>query len=129
MKTHTTIGADMLLELGRHHVGNALMEYAYQIARWHHERWDGKGYPDGLKGDDIPIAAQVVSVADVYDALTSVRVYKDAIPHKEAIQMILDGKCGEFNPLLLDCSRCKTVLPRRWHAPPTLSRFPRFSLT
>lgn len=103
MKTHTTIGADMLLELGRHHVGNALMEYAYQIARWHHERWDGKGYPDGLKGDDIPIAAQVVSVADVYDALTSVRVYKDAIPHKEAIQMILDGKCGEFNPLLLDC--------------------------
>lgn len=103
MKTHTTIGADMLLELGRHHVGNALMEYAYQIARWHHERWDGKGYSDGLKGDDIPIAAQVVSVADVHDALTSVRVYKDAIPHKEAIQMILDGKCGEFNPLLLDC--------------------------
>lgn len=103
MKTHTTMGADMLLELGRHHVGNALMEYAYQIARWHHERWDGKGYPDGLKGDDIPIAAQVVSVADVYDALTSVRVYKDAIPHKEAIQMILDGKCGTFNPLLLDC--------------------------
>lgn len=103
MKTHTTIGADMLLELGRHHVGNALMEYAYQIARWHHERWDGKGYPDGLKGDDIPIAAQVVSVADVYDALTSARVYKDAIPHKEAIQMILNGKCGTFNPLLLDC--------------------------
>lgn len=130
MKTHTTIGADMLLELGRHHVGNALMEYAYQIARWHHERWDGKGYPDGLKGDDIPIAAQVVSVADVYDALTSVRVYKDAIPHKEAIQMILNGKCGTFNPLLLDsCSRCKTVLPRRWHAPPTSSRFPRSSLT
>lgn len=103
MKTHTTIGADMLLELGRHHTGNALLEYAYQIARWHHERWDGKGYPDGLKGDDIPIAAQVVSVADVYDALTSVRVYKDAIPHEEAIQMILDGKCGTFNPLLLDC--------------------------
>ena len=103
MKTHTTIGADMLRELGRHHAGNALLDYAYQIARWHHERWDGKGYPDGLKGDDIPIAAQVVSVADVYDALTSVRVYKDAIPHEEAIQMILDGKCGEFNPLLLDC--------------------------
>ena len=103
MKTHTTIGADMLRELGRHHAGNALLDYAYQIARWHHERWDGKGYPDGLKGDDIPIAAQVVSVADVYDALTSVRVYKDAIPHEEAIQMILDGKCGQFNPLLLDC--------------------------
>lgn len=103
MKTHTTLGADMLLELGRQHAGNPLLEYAYQIARWHHERWDGKGYPDGLKGNDIPIAAQVVSVADVYDALTSVRVYKDAIPHEEAIQMILDGKCGEFNPLLLDC--------------------------
>ena len=103
MKTHTTLGADMLLELGRQHTGNPLLEYAYQIARWHHERWDGKGYPDGLKGDDIPIAAQVVSVADVYDALTSVRVYKDAIPHQEAIQMILDGKCGQFNPLLLDC--------------------------
>lgn len=103
MKTHTTLGADMLLELGRQHAGNSMLEYAYQIARWHHERWDGKGYPDGLKGDDIPIAAQVVSVADVYDALTSVRVYKDAIPHQEAIQMILDGKCGAFNPLLLDC--------------------------
>lgn len=103
MKTHTTIGANMLLELGSHHAGNALLEYAYQIARWHHERWDGRGYPDGLKGDDIPIAAQVVSVADVYDALTSVRVYKDAIPHEEAIKMILDGKCGTFNPLLLDC--------------------------
>lgn len=103
MKTHTTLGADMLFELGHQHAGNSLLEYAYQIARWHHERWDGKGYPDGLKGDEIPIAAQVVSVADVYDALTSVRVYKDAIPHQEAIQMILDGKCGEFNPLLLDC--------------------------
>ena len=103
MKTHTTIGADMLRELGRHHAGNVLLDYAYQIARWHHERWDGKGYPDGLKGDDIPIAAQVVSVADVYDALTSVRVYKDAIPHEEAIQMILDGKCGTFNPLLIEC--------------------------
>lgn len=103
MKTHTTLGADMLFELGHQHAGNSLLEYAYQIARWHHERWDGKGYPDGLKGDEIPIAAQVVSVADVYDALTSVRVYKDAIPHQEAIQMILDGKRGEFNPLLLDC--------------------------
>ena len=103
MKTHTTLGADMLFELGHQHAGNSLLEYAYQIARWHHERWDGKGYPDGLKGDEIPIAAQVVSVADVYDALTSVRVYNDAIPQQEAIQMILDGKCGQFNPLLLDC--------------------------
>ena len=103
MKTHTTIGSDMLDELGRHHSHNMLLQYAYQIARWHHERWDGRGYPDGLKGDNIPIAAQVVSVADVYDALTSVRVYKKAIPHDEAIQMILDGQCGQFNPLLIQC--------------------------
>ncbi|MGN8895064.1 diguanylate cyclase [Collinsella sp. HCP28S3_E9] len=103
MKTHTTIGADMLRNLDRHHEGSALLDYAYQIARWHHERWDGTGYPDGLKGDDIPIAAQVVSVADVYDALTSVRVYKDAISQEEAIRMILDGECGAFNPLLIEC--------------------------
>lgn len=117
MKTHTTIGADMLLELGRHHAGNALMEYAYQIVRWHHERWDGRGYPDGLKGDDIPIAAQVVSVADVYDALTSVRVYKDAIPHEEAIQMIWTVSAVPLTRCCSTaCSRCKTKLPRRWHA-------------
>lgn len=103
MKTHTTIGADMLRNLGRNHEGSALLDYAYQIARWHHERWDGTGYPDGLKGDDIPIAAQVVSVADVYDALTSVRVYKGAISQEEAIRMILDGECGAFNPLLIEC--------------------------
>lgn len=103
MKTHTTIGADMLRNLGRNHEGSALLDYAYQIARWHHERWDGTGYPDGLKGDDIPIAAQVVSVADVYDALTSVRVYKDTISQEEAIRMILDGECGAFNPLLIEC--------------------------
>ncbi|MCI6264624.1 MAG: response regulator, partial [Collinsella sp.] len=103
VKTHTTIGADMLRNLGRNHEGSALLDYAYQIARWHHERWDGTGYPDGLKGDDIPIAAQVVSVADVYDALTSVRVYKDAISQEEAIRMILDGECGAFNPLLIEC--------------------------
>lgn len=130
MKTHTTLGADMLFELGHQHAGNSLLEYAYQIARWHHERWDGKGYPDGLKGDEIPIAAQVVSVADVYDALTSVRVYKDAIPHQEAIQMILDGKCGEFNPLLLDCllevqDRIAETLAR----PADVVASPRFSLT
>ena len=103
MKQHTVIGSDMLDELGRHHSHNMLLQYAYQIARWHHERWDGNGYPDGLKGDNIPIAAQVVSVADVYDALTSVRVYKKAIPHEKAIQMILDGECGQFNPLLIQC--------------------------
>ena len=71
--------------------------------RWHHERYDGKGYPDGLKGEEIPISAQVVSIADVYDALVSERVYKKAFSHETAIKMILNGECGAFNPLLLEC--------------------------
>ncbi len=74
-----------------------------EICRWHHERWDGGGYPDGLKGDEIPISAQIVSIADVYDALVSVRVYKKAFSHETAIQMILSGECGQFNPVLLEC--------------------------
>ena len=102
MKTHTTAGADMLARLPVQH-GEDLVKTAYEICRWHHERWDGKGYPDGLSGDEIPIAAQVVSLADVYDALTSPRVYKPAIPHDEALKMILDGQCGQFNPMLLEC--------------------------
>ena len=101
MKTHTTVGANMLENLPIHQ-SDPLVDAAYQICRWHHERYDGRGYPDGLKGDDIPISAQVVALADVYDALTSRRVYKPALPHEEAIQMILDGKCGIFNPLLLE---------------------------
>lgn len=80
-----------------------LTDEEYEICRWHHERFDGKGYPDGLVGNDIPISAQVVSVADVFDALTSTRVYKKAYDYRTAIQMILDGKCGCFNPLLLEC--------------------------
>ena len=100
MKTHSQIGSDMLssLKLGKKH---PLIQVSYEICRWHHERWDGRGYPDGLKGDEIPLSAQVVSLADVYDALTSERCYKKAIPHEEAMQMILDGKCGAFNPKLL----------------------------
>ena len=80
-----------------------LVRIAEQICRWHHERYDGKGYPDGLKGDEIPISAQVVSLADVYDALTNERVYKKAIPHEKAIEMIVTGECGQFNPLLIEC--------------------------
>ncbi|MCI8811725.1 MAG: diguanylate cyclase [Oscillibacter sp.] len=102
MKTHTTVGAEMLENLPIHQ-HDPLVNVAYQICRWHHERYDGRGYPDGLKGDSIPISAQVVALADVYDALTSVRVYKPPFPHEEAVQMILDGKCGTFNPLLLEC--------------------------
>lgn len=80
-----------------------LLQTAYDIARWHHERWDGQGYPDGLKGNDIPISAQIVSLADVYDALTSERCYKEAFSHETAMRMILNGECGAFNPLLLEC--------------------------
>ena len=80
-----------------------LLQTAYSIARWHHERWDGRGYPDGLKGNEIPIEAQVVALADVYDALTSDRCYKKAYPHEQAAEMILNGECGAFNPMLLEC--------------------------
>ena len=102
MKTHTLIGAKMIENLEGFQE-EPLVKVTYAICRWHHERWDGRGYPDGLKGDAIPISAQIVSLADVYDALTSKRVYKDAFAHEKAIQMILDGECGLFNPLLLDC--------------------------
>lgn len=103
MKTHTTLGSDMLNKLNMYDDSSLLIKVAHDICRWHHERWDGNGYPDGLKGDEIPISAQVVSLADVYDALTSERVYKSAISHDEAIKMILNGECGVFNPLLLEC--------------------------
>ncbi len=103
MKQHCTIGAKILDELPRQQKDEPLLKYAYEICRWHHERFDGRGYPDGLKGDEIPISAQVVALADVYDALTSVRCYKAAYSHEDAIRMILDGECGQFNPLLLEC--------------------------
>lgn len=102
MKQHTIIGARMLDRLEMYH-DEEMMKYAYEICRWHHERYDGKGYPDGLKGEEIPIAAQVVSLADVYDALVSDRVYKKAYSHEKAMEMILNGECGMFNPLLLEC--------------------------
>ncbi len=102
MKTHSMIGASMLENL-EHYKNEPLVKFAYQICRWHHERYDGKGYPDGLKGEEIPISAQVVSMADVYDALTSERVYKKAFSHEKAMEMILAGECGTFNPLLLEC--------------------------
>ena len=102
MKKHTTIGASMLDNLGSYR-NEELVRTAYEICRWHHERWDGRGYPDGLAGDRIPISAQVVSMADVYDALVSKRVYKAAYPPDTAVQMILHGDCGQFNPLLLEC--------------------------
>ena len=102
MKTHSEIGASMIRDM--HFLQNhPLVHTAWEICRWHHERWDGKGYPDGLKGEEIPISAQVVSIVDVYDALTSERCYKKAFDHDTAIRMILDGQCGQFNPVLLKC--------------------------
>lgn len=102
MKTHTTRGCELLSSL--HFTDEReYYNYCYEICRHHHERWDGRGYPDGLKGDQIPIWAQVVSIADVYDALVSDRVYKKAFPHKEAVRMIADGECGVFNPSLVRC--------------------------
>ena len=102
MKTHTTIGADMLEGMVQYR-DSALVRAARDICRWHHERYDGGGYPDGLKGEEIPISAQVVALVDVYDALTSDRVYKKAFSHEKAMHMILNGECGAFNPLLIDC--------------------------
>ena len=102
MKTHASIGGDIIRGL-QWDQNDPLLKVAYEICRWHHERWDGRGYPDGLKGDEIPLSAQVVSLADVYDALTSDRCYKKAIPHKKAIQMIMNGECGQFQPMLLEC--------------------------
>lgn len=102
IKTHSVIGAEMLQDLHNTH-NYPLFDKAYEICRWHHERYDGKGYPDGLSGEEIPISAQVTSLADVYDALTSNRCYKKAFSHEKAMEMILDGQCGAFSPVLLQC--------------------------
>lgn len=102
MKTHSAVGSDMLDDLELYK-DEKLVRVARDICRWHHERWDGRGYPDGLAGDDIPISAQVVALADVYDALTSRRVYKPPFSHEEALRMIREGECGAFNPLILEC--------------------------
>ncbi len=102
MKAHTVEGANMLSAIP-FRKNEELIKLGHDICRHHHERYDGRGYPDGLKGDDIPISAQVVAIADVYDALTSKRVYKDAYTPEKAVEMIVKGECGAFNPLLLEC--------------------------
>ena len=102
MKNHSELGAAIIKDMDFPQ-DHPLVHTVWEICRWHHERWDGKGYPDGLKGEEIPIAAQVVSIVDVYDALTSERCYKKAFDHNTAIKMILDGQCGQFNPILLKC--------------------------
>ena len=111
IKTHTTEGARILkgLAIGQ---DEPLVKVAHAICRWHHERWDGGGYPDRLKGDEIPIAAQVVALADVYDALTSERCYKQSYSHEKAVDMIMHGECGSFNPLLMECLKESSELLR-----------------
>ena len=109
MKRHTVEGANMLDALPFHKDAE-LVKVAYEICRWHHERYDGRGYPDGIKGEDIPISAQVVAMADVYDALTAERCYKPKIEPDKAVQMILNGECGQFNPILTEC--LLEILPR-----------------
>lgn len=102
MKNHSALGAQMLESIPLY-PEEKLLKIAHDVCRWHHERYDGRGYPDGLKGEEIPISAQVVSIADVYDALTSERVYKSAFSHEKAMEMIINGECGAFNPILLEC--------------------------
>lgn len=102
MKSHTIIGCD-ILEKSYRKKDSDFYRYSYDICRHHHERWDGKGYPDHLKGDEISIGVQVVSVADVYDALVSPRVYKEPFSKDKAYDMIINGECGQFSPDVLEC--------------------------
>lgn len=102
MKMHTIKGYEILKTLNLSQ-DEEQRKYCLDISRYHHERWDGSGYPDHLKGDQIPIWSQVVSIVDVYDALVSPRVYKQAYSHEKALQMIVNGECGPFNPKLLEC--------------------------
>ena len=103
MKEHTTIGCEILKSFRHNEDNDEFFNYCYDICRYHHERWDGKGYPDRLEGEEIPISAQVVAVADVYDALVSNRVYKNAYANEVAFNMIMDGECGKFSPDILEC--------------------------
>ncbi len=102
MKTHCEKGCDLLTTM-EGYWDPVYLKMSMDICHYHHERWDGRGYPEGLRGDDIPIGAQIVSVVDAYDALTSERVYKNAVPHEEAADMILSGKCGAYSGALLEC--------------------------
>lgn len=104
MKSHTTRGSEILMNI-KDVWEEDYQKTGYEICRHHHERYDGKGYPDGLSGEEIPVSAQIVSLADVYDALVSERVYKNAYSKDEAFHMIVTGECGVFSPKLLECFR------------------------
>ena len=116
MKTHTVRGAELLSKIP-HMREHSAYHYAYDIALHHHERWDGGGYPDGLVGDAIPIWTQIVALADVYDALVSKRCYKDALPAEAAVEMILSGQCGVFNPRLLEAFQQTEPVLRQFYQP------------
>ncbi len=103
MKTHTTLGANTLRAVDREYPGNSFILTGIDIAQSHHEKWDGNGYPDHLAGDAIPLAARIVALVDVYDALTSVRVYKKALSHAESVDIILVGRGKHFDPDIVDC--------------------------
>ena len=105
MKTHATIGADTLQSARKKYPRNFLLNMGIAIARSHHERWDGTGYPDGLAGEDIPLSARVMAVADVYDALRSIRPYKEPFTHMEAVKAIEDGAGTHFDPALVGAFR------------------------
>lgn len=120
MKTHSALGAQMLDSIP-YYQDEKLLSIAHEICRWHHERYDGRGYPDGLKGEEIPISAQIVSIADVYDALTSERVYKAAFSHEKAMEMIINGECGAFNPLVVECLKDEAQTIQRELKESTLS--------
>ena len=105
MKTHTTVGCEILEKFSKNMSAETdeFYKYCYEICRHHHERWDGNGYPDHLVGDEIPLSAQIVAIADVYDALVSPRVYKGPYPNIIAYDMIMKGECGQFSPIALEC--------------------------
>lgn len=110
IQSHTVNGAKLLSHIPQMRQHEAY-RYAYDIALHHHERWDGRGYPDGLVGNATPIWTQIVALADVYDALVSPRCYKAPLPADQAVQLILEGACGAFNPALLDAfTQCEPDL-------------------
>ena len=112
MKSHTISGSE-ILEMVKDAWPEEYQRYAMEISHFHHERFDGNGYPEGFEGEQIPISAQIVSLADVYDALVHERVYKDAIPRDRAYRMILHGECGTFNPKILKCfEACREELEK-----------------
>jgi len=113
MKIHTTLGSETLRAVDRKHPGSAYVRMGIEIAECHHERWDGRGYPHGIAGTAIPLAARILALADTYDALTTRRCYKEAIPHEVSLRIIMEGRGTQFDPDIVDAflSRQRELLP------------------